>query len=63
MKRQFTSDYFVENGSFLKLDNVSAGYRFNNLFGAVGARVSFTRAECTDSDERIAGLIPRSAAA
>jgi iron complex outermembrane receptor protein len=42
VKRQFTSDYFVENASFLKLDNVSAGYRFDNLFGAVGARVSFT---------------------
>ncbi|MCU0458153.1 MAG: TonB-dependent receptor [Bacteroidales bacterium] len=42
VKRQFTSDYFVENASFLKLDNVSAGYRFDNLFGAAGARVSFT---------------------
>ena len=42
VKRQFTSDYFVENASFLKLDNVSAGYRFDNLFGAVGARLSFT---------------------
>ena len=42
VKRQFTSDYFVENASFLKLDNVSAGYRFDNLFGSVGARVSAT---------------------
>ncbi len=42
VKRQFTSDYFVENASFMKLDNISAGYRFDNLFGAVGARVSFT---------------------
>jgi len=42
VKRQFTSDYFVENASFLKLDNISAGYRFEDLFGAVGARVSFT---------------------
>ncbi len=42
VKRQFTSDYFVENASFLKLDNVSAGYSFENLFGAVGARVSLT---------------------
>jgi iron complex outermembrane receptor protein len=42
VKRQYTSDYFVENASFLKLDNVSAGYRFDNLFGAMGARVSFT---------------------
>ncbi len=42
VKRQYTSDYFVENASFLKLDNVSAGYSFDNLFGAVGARVSAT---------------------
>ena len=42
VKRQFTSDYFVENASFLKLDNVSAGYNFGKLFGTVGARVSFT---------------------
>lgn len=42
VKRQFTSDYFVENASFLKLDNVSAGYNFGKLFGTVGARLSFT---------------------
>jgi TonB-linked SusC/RagA family outer membrane protein len=42
VKRQFTSDYFVENASFLKLDNISAGYSFDKLFGALGARVSFT---------------------
>ncbi|MDF1573088.1 MAG: TonB-dependent receptor [Bacteroidales bacterium] len=42
VKRQFTSDYFVENGSFLKLDNVSAGYTFENLFDTMSARVSFT---------------------
>ncbi|MDX9730050.1 MAG: TonB-dependent receptor [Bacteroidales bacterium] len=42
VKRQYSSDYFVENASFLKLDNVSAGYSFDNLFGAVGARVSAT---------------------
>jgi iron complex outermembrane receptor protein len=42
VKRQYSSDYFVENASFLKLDNVSAGYSFDNLFGEVGARVSAT---------------------
>ncbi len=42
VKRQFTSDYFVENGSFMKLDNISAGYTFNNLFEKISARVSFT---------------------
>lgn len=42
VKRQFTSDYFVENASFLKLDNVSAGYRFDHLIDKMSARVSFT---------------------
>lgn len=27
----YFSDYYVENGSFLKLDNVALGYNFNNL--------------------------------
>ncbi|HEX3010048.1 MAG TPA: TonB-dependent receptor, partial [Bacteroidales bacterium] len=42
IKRQFTSDYFVENASFFKLDNVSTGYRFDNLFGKTSLRLSFT---------------------
>jgi iron complex outermembrane receptor protein len=28
---QYFSDYYIENGSFLKLDNLSLGYNFNNL--------------------------------
>lgn len=42
VKRQFTSDYFVENASFFKLDNISAGYQFNNIVNKVNAHVSFT---------------------
>jgi len=42
VKRQFTSDYFVDNASFFKLDNVSAGYNFDNLFDKMSARISFT---------------------
>ncbi|WP_320018363.1 TonB-dependent receptor [Labilibaculum manganireducens] len=43
VKRQFTSDYFVENASFLKMDNISAGYTFNKFAGKdINARVSFT---------------------
>jgi iron complex outermembrane receptor protein len=43
VKRQFTSDYFVENASFFKLDNVSAGYNFENLFeGKSRLRLTFT---------------------
>ncbi len=42
VKRQFTSDYFVENASFFKLDNVSAGYSFGKIAGVVDTRVNFT---------------------
>jgi iron complex outermembrane receptor protein len=42
VKRQFTSDYFVENASFFKLDNMSIGYKFNNVGKKLSARVSFT---------------------
>lgn len=42
VKRQFTSDYFVENASFFKLDNISAGYNFDNLIGKFNTRISFT---------------------
>ena len=42
VKRQFTSDYFVENASFFKVDNISAGYRFNNIYNKLNLRVSFT---------------------
>jgi TonB-linked SusC/RagA family outer membrane protein len=30
--RQFFSDYFVENASFLKMDNISIGYDFGNVW-------------------------------
>lgn len=42
VKRQFTSDYFVSNASFFKMDNMSAGYSFNNFYEKLSARVSFT---------------------
>lgn len=41
IKRQFTSDYFVENASFFKLDNVSVGYT-HKFAKNVSARFSFT---------------------
>jgi TonB-dependent starch-binding outer membrane protein SusC len=40
--RQPYSDYFVQNASFFKLDNLNAGYNIDNLFAKVKARVSFT---------------------
>ena len=31
-QQQYASDYFVENASFLKMDNVTLGYSFDKLF-------------------------------
>ncbi len=33
-QQQYASDYFVENASFLKMDNITLGYSFEKLFGA-----------------------------
>jgi len=40
--RQFTSDYFVENASFLKVDHISVGYNFENIVDELSLRLSFT---------------------
>lgn len=42
VKRQFTSDHFVTNASFFKLDNVSVGYTLDGLKGKMIPRISFT---------------------
>jgi len=40
---QYFSDYYVENASFFKMDNISLGYNFNQLFTEkLKARISFT---------------------
>lgn len=40
---QFFSDHFVENASFLRLDNVNLGYTFNSVFDTINSlRVSAT---------------------
>jgi iron complex outermembrane receptor protein len=40
---QYWSDYFVENASFFKMDNISVGYNFNQFnTEKLKARVSFT---------------------
>lgn len=40
---QSKSDYFLENASFLKMDNVTLGYRFANVFGSpISGRLSFS---------------------
>jgi len=42
VKRQFSSDYFVENASFFKLDNISVGYKFDKLYKSTTMRIGFT---------------------
>ena len=38
---QMASDYFLENASFLKMDNITVGYSFRNLFAAkLSGRIS-----------------------
>lgn len=40
---QYFSDYFVENASFFKMDNISLGYNFDQLLDQkLKARISFT---------------------
>lgn len=38
--RQYLSDYYVENASFLKMDNLSLGYNFGKIYKTVGLNVS-----------------------
>lgn len=42
VKRQFTSDYFVENASFFKIDYISAGYNFGNLLNTFDLRLNLS---------------------
>lgn len=39
---QYASDYFVQNASFFKLDNVSAGYKFCNVYHQLTVRVNLS---------------------
>jgi len=40
---QYWSDYYIENASFFRMDNITVGYNWENLFNKnIGARVSFT---------------------
>lgn len=43
MGKRAQSDYYVQNGSFLKIDNITLGYSFKNLFDSkLRARAYFT---------------------
>lgn len=40
---QYKSDFYIEDGSFFRMDNISAGYNFPKVFSdKISARVSFT---------------------
>lgn len=38
--RQYLSDYYVENASFLKMDNLSLGYNFGTIYKGCSLNVS-----------------------
>jgi iron complex outermembrane receptor protein len=38
--RQYLSDYYVENASFLKMDNITLGYNFGEVFRSVNLNAS-----------------------
>ena len=38
--RQYLSDYYVENASFLKMDNLSLGYNFGEIYKGCSLNVS-----------------------
>ena len=42
-KQQNYSDYFIENGSFLRMDNANLGYNFGKIAKVGTLRASFTR--------------------
>ena len=63
-EQQYYSDYFVENASFLKMDNITLGYSFEKPFGIpVDGRVYatvqnvFTITNYTGIDPEVAGGI------
>ena len=47
VSQQIYSDYYVQNASFFKMDNISLGYNFNQLpVDKLKARLSFYCSEC-----------------
>lgn len=42
-EKSYLSDYYVQNASFARIDNITAGYSFDKLFGFIsGGRLSLT---------------------
>lgn len=55
---QMASDYFLENASFLKMDNLTLGYSFQNLFAAkLSGRIS-TSVQNVFTISKYSGLDP-----
>ena len=40
--RRYWSDYYIENASFLRMDNLNIGYNFGRVHESIGLRVSAT---------------------
>jgi iron complex outermembrane receptor protein len=36
---QYWSNYYLEDGSFLRVDNIQIGYQFKNVFSKMGLRI------------------------
>ena len=55
---QMASDYFLENASFLKMDNLTLGYSFQNLFAAkLSGRISAS-VQNVFTISKYSGLVP-----
>lgn len=62
-KRQYTSDHYLENASFLKMDNIQLNYNFGKVYKNISLNVSaniqnvFTITDYTGVDPEVAGGI------
>jgi iron complex outermembrane receptor protein len=52
------SDYFIQNASFLKCDNITLGYSFNTLFGAPVSGRAYLTAQNVFTITKYKGLDP-----
>lgn len=65
-KRQYTSDYYLENASFIKMDNIQLNYNFGRVYKSLNLNVSaniqnvFTITKYDGVDPEVAGGIDNS---
>jgi iron complex outermembrane receptor protein len=55
---QYWSDYFLENGSFLRLDNMTLGYNFSEFAGGAGRLRVFANVQNLFIITKYSGLDP-----